>query len=171
MSRILRINRQIQAEAEEVLYGGNFVFSFPRNTKANIVNFWLDVLGAKQAMVKHISVFCGFELEKLSDADGAPGKKDVARGRNIKKEAWTILRDNLVGLKTVRIEMSFTGTLTGGEPGRERAMREIMGLVDIFGGLARVVPDQNPSALVNEERPGIVMRCNNLILGRYRNHI
>jgi len=155
MTRLLRVNQQLLSEGIDVLYGGNFVFEFSNTTRVGSVRFWLGVLGEKKRMVKHIgvSIVVDLKMSLIGDARSRAARKEI----EFKKEAWEVLRRELEGLKRVRIEIKFVGSLYGGQPGRERLLDGIMGLLRLFRGLETVVVDGDR---MNRERVGILETCN-----------
>jgi hypothetical protein len=72
-------------------------------------------------------------------------------------EAWACLRRELRALRTVRIYIGFVSALKGGQPGKDRLMNHIMGLVKVFEGLEKVLIDGDR---LNEERISILQACN-----------
>ncbi|RFU26067.1 hypothetical protein B7463_g10271, partial [Scytalidium lignicola] len=155
MSRLLRLNHQLTAEAIEVLYGGNFIFEFSDTTSVARVKRWLDLVGDKKSLVKHIAVSTVINLKALSLlSDEASLQAKNANSRH--REAWAFLRTELPALRTVRIYFGFVSGLKGGPPGKERLMDQVMGLVKVFEGVERLWIDGNR---LNEERRDILREC------------
>jgi hypothetical protein len=156
MSRLLRINHQITSEAVDVLYGGDFIFEFSNTTRISKVRFWLDLVGEKKKLVKHIRVSTVINLKMLSLLD-AEGSTPAKKGMGYQMEAWACLRRELTALRTVSIYIGFVSALKGGQPGKDRLMDQVMGLVKVFEGLDRVLIDGDR---LNEERKSILQACN-----------
>jgi hypothetical protein len=154
MSRILRVNHQLYTEAVEVLYG-DFVFEFVNTTRLEDVRFWLDLLGDKKKLVKHIGVAVVVDLKVLSLVDDLVSRA-AKNGMKFKSEAWGCLRRELEGLKSVRIEFAFVRMLRGGWPGRENLIEELLRLLRIFEGLDIMLID---GPWMNEERASILETC------------
>jgi hypothetical protein len=159
MSTILRLNRQLHSEAIEVLYGGPFVFEFCNSTRANNVRLWLDVLGDKKKLVKHVGVSVVLDLEMLSII-GGPYVDGAKKQVEVKREAWSILKEELVSLQSVRVQIDFVSRIRGGPPGRERLLDEIMGLLGAFRGVKTIRIEQGQFAYKEfEERAHVLETC------------
>ncbi|KAH8819008.1 hypothetical protein F5884DRAFT_417 [Xylogone sp. PMI_703] len=155
MSRLLRINHQVAAEAIDVLYGGAFIFEFSDTTSVTKVKRWLNLVGDKKFLIRHIAMSTVINLKALSLLSDEATQSAMCVNRR-HREAWEYLKAELPALKTVRIYFGFVNTLRGGPPGKERLMDQVMALVKVFQGVERLWIDGNR---LNEERRDILREC------------
>ena len=164
MTRILRLNRQLYSEAIDVLYGGDFVFEFSNATVPGDVKLFLDLMGEKKRIIKHIGVrmIVNLKIASLPRRRGDDGKEKRTE-MDVKRDTWEVLRSELESLRSVRIELGFVEVVRGLEVGKERAIREILRMAAPFSWLGTFVPDGH---WTNEERISILDACKQRIIAR-----
>ncbi|MCJ1366011.1 hypothetical protein MMC16_005136 [Acarospora aff. strigata] len=100
MTRLLRVNRQIHHEAEEVLYT-RFQFGFPLYVRTQLVHDVLDPLSARaRSLIRRVGLYI-----VLRTFPG-PGAKQAAP---LWKDAFALLVRLLPGLREAKLAIGFVG--------------------------------------------------------------
>lgn len=121
---LLLVNRQVHAEAEDVLYS-NFRFCFPHYLNAALVRDFLGGVGPRTVqLIRKVDVLAIF---RTGNGDGGYAVKQ-------RREAFETLIRELPRLSSVVVAVSFTRS-----PVEESRMKElvdaVLGLVRVFSGV------------------------------------
>ncbi|KAH8650223.1 hypothetical protein BGZ60DRAFT_194179 [Tricladium varicosporioides] len=155
MTRLLRLNKQLNTEADEILYRGPFHFDFSTSIISKHAQFFLSrILPKQKALVKNIKVNVLLDLEKLSTAN----EMQIW----IKRHSWGLLREQMVGVEKVVVSIGFVGCVYGFRKGWEVAVGQMMRMIEVWEGVQSVIVENQGES--NVEREGILETCRSRII-------
>ena len=154
MSRILRVQKQLHFEAEEILYG-SFQFSFLHTTPYNIQGFLESLSPRARHLIRNVS---------YSIVMNGRIKDSIWQGQFENwKACLKVMCNEMPGLREVAIQLRFLGGLATGNM-RTTFTESIMDLVSIFGrGQHTSLVSYDGTSPVDKQGAEIVEDCKKMI--------